>query len=412
MTIPENLTKEQLISDLMELRRRIVQMEQTEEERRRFHEELLKTKAMFEGLFEFAPDAIVVVDREGRITAANKQAERMFGYSRAELLGAFHDILLPERFRDKHVTDRSNYISAPLIRPMGTGLELYGRKKDGREFPVDIALGPLQAEKDIVVLAVVRDITERKQHEEALRQSEERLMKAMAELARSNSDLEQFAYVVSHDLQAPVRSIRGFSEIMAEDYRGRLGEEADKHLDRIIKGASRVQSMINDILAYSRVGTLAEELTTLDCEAVLSQAIEDLHSSIEESGAVITHGPLPSVKAEQSQMIMLFQNLIGNAIKFSPEEPRVHVNAAKKGNEWVFSVQDNGLGIDPEQTDRIFSPFQRLHTEKEYPGTGIGLAVCKKIVERHGGRIWVESTPGKGSTFYFSLPAGKETEQS
>ncbi|MFZ2197583.1 MAG: ATP-binding protein, partial [Thermodesulfovibrionales bacterium] len=233
---------------------------------------------------------------------------------------------------------------------------------------------------------------------------EEDLKKAMEDLARSNKDLEEFAYAISHDLQAPLRSMSGFAKILIENYRGRLDEEADKYLDFIISAAKRMQRMIEDILAYSRVGTRAGEFSDVDLEPVLRQATENLYASIEENGAVVTHGSLPVVKADQSQMILLLQNLIGNALKFTAGPPRVHVSSVKQGSEWVFSVQDNGIGIDPEQFDRLFVLFQRLHTEEEYPGTGVGLAICKKIVDRHGGRMWVESGPGQGSQFFFTIP--------
>jgi len=242
---------------------------------------------------------------------------------------------------------------------------------------------------------------ERKLAEEALKEKTE-------ELARSNQDLEQFAYVASHDLQEPLRMVTSYVQLLAQRYKDKLDSDADEFIGFAVDGAIRMWKLINDLLTYSRVGTRAKELEPTDCETVLNQSLNDLKVAIEERGAVVTHDPLPTVMADHPQLGQLFQNLIGNAIKFRGNEPpRVHVSASRNDNGWTFSVRDNGIGIAPEYAERIFIIFQRLHGWKEYAGTGIGLAICKKIVERHGGRIWVESEVGKGTTFYFTLPASK-----
>ncbi|MGA2063682.1 MAG: ATP-binding protein [Thermoguttaceae bacterium] len=243
-----------------------------------------------------------------------------------------------------------------------------------------------------------RNVTARKQAEEALRHTAE-------DLKRSNSDLEQFAYVASHDLQEPLRMVTGFVQLLQRRYAGRLDAEADKYIDFAVDGAKRMQTLINDLLAYSRVGTRGRELSLTDSGAALQQALANLRTSIDEAGAQITNGDLPTVRADEMQLVQLLQNLIGNAIKFRGESPpAIHVDARREEDRWRFAVSDNGIGIGPQFKDRIFLIFQRLHTREHYPGTGIGLAICKKIVDRHGGRIWVESRAGQGATFYFTLP--------
>ena len=232
--------------------------------------------------------------------------------------------------------------------------------------------------------------------------------RAEHELARSNAELEQFAYVASHDLQEPLRMVASFTQLLAKRYRGKLDADADEFIGFAVDGATRMQRLLNDLLAYSRVGTRSKPFVAIDCDSVLSDALANLKPAIEESGAVITHEPLPIVRGDEVQLIQLFQNLIGNAVKFHGQEPlQVHISAKLKDGDWVFAVRDNGIGIAPEQQERIFLIFQRLHHRSEYPGTGIGLALCQRIVERHGGRIWVESEVGKGATFYFTIKGGK-----
>jgi len=257
-----------------------------------------------------------------------------------------------------------------------------------------------------------QDITEAKLAEEALRASETRLKHSQqelaaraAELARSNAELEQFAYAASHDLQEPLRSVTGFTQLLASRYGGRLDAEADEFIQFIVDGAARMQQMIQDLLAYSRVGG-AFDTHPIDANASLAAAIENLRTAIDESGAVVTHDPLPTITGDASRVTQLLQNLIANAIKFrGADPPRIHVAAARQDDEWVFTVRDNGIGLDPRHAERIFAVFQRLHTRSEYPGSGIGLAICRRIVERLGGRIWVDSAPNRGSVFSFAVPA-------
>ncbi|HEY1242933.1 MAG TPA: PAS domain S-box protein [Bryobacteraceae bacterium] len=267
---------------------------------------------------------------------------------------------------------------------------------DCHDFPfTDVDGTPMILEMDF-------DITERRRNEEAL-------ARQTAELARSNAELQQFAYVASHDLQEPLRAVASFAKLLSERYHDRLDNDANDFIGFAVDGARRAQLLINDLLAYSRVGTRGKPFARVDCESVLQDTLADLALAVEDSGGQVTHDPLPVVDADETQLGQVFRNLIGNALKFhGAEAPRVHVSAGRAGGDWRFSVRDNGIGIDCQYSETIFAVFQRLHTTTEYPGTGIGLAIAKKIVDRHGGRIWVESEPGKGSTFYFTIPVRKE----
>jgi light-regulated signal transduction histidine kinase (bacteriophytochrome) len=255
----------------------------------------------------------------------------------------------------------------------------------------------------------LKTTNEQLQQEIADRERAEEELKGYAtDLEHSNEELQQFAYVASHDLQEPLRMISSYVQLLGERYRGRLDEDADEFIHYAVEGASRMQTLINGLLAYSRVGTRGEAFEPSDCESVLQEVLRDLKLAIEGCGAVVTYDPLPTVMADPTQLGQLFQNLIGNAIKFRGEEtPRVHIGVTRKNAAWLFSVRDNGIGIDPQYSDRIFTIFQRLHPRERYAGTGVGLAVCRKIVERHGGEIWVVSEAGKGATFYFTMPDPK-----
>jgi len=513
----EEMTKEQLLNELKEMRQELQSLDSC-------RQEMQSVQRKYDRLLQSTPDAMLFVGRNARIVLANQQVEKLFGYSNEELVGKDLHVLIPERFRGRHRNNVASYFSDPRTRPMGTRLQIYGLRKDGAEFPADISLSPLEAERGLLVIAAIRDITDRKQAEreaaegqklrlaqevarigtyewdiqtdvmrwtpemealyglqpggfgktyaewvrlihpddrpqteEALRRSlqqgtletefravwpdgtvrwlaargvvfkngdgtprrlvgvniditerrktEEDMARLLSELQRSNKELEQFAYIASHDLQEPLRMIASYVQLLEQKYKGRLDEKADKYIYFAVDGALRMQNLIEALLAYSRVTTRGAPFDPVDTNLVFTHVVVNLSAVIKENHAVVTKDPLPTVRGDEAQLAQLFQNLIGNAIKFRKPDtpPLVHVSAKKARKQWAFSVRDNGIGMEAKYFDRIFQIFQRLHTHAEYPGTGIGLAICKRIVERHGGRIWLESAPGEGTTFFFTL---------
>ncbi len=366
---------------------------------------LAQMEGRYRGLLEAAPDAMVVVNQGGEIVLLNVQAEKQFGYSRDELVGQKVKNIIPEGFAERLIADGTRSAADALAQQIGTGIELIGRRKDGSGFPIEIMLSPLESAEGILVTAAVRDITTRKA-------AEAHLLDKVEELNRSNVELGQFAYIASHDLQEPLRMVASYTQLLSRRYKGKLDSNADEFIAFAVDGASRMQRLIQDLLMYSRVGTAGQDLLDVSSEEALQQALLNLRGAIADSGALVTHDPLPGVLADEMQLIQLFQNLVGNAIKYQSAGilPKVHISAAVNGGKkWMFSVKDNGLGIDPQYFERIFGMFQRLHKREEFAGTGIGLAICKKIVERHGSSISVESQPGQGSTFLFAL-AGSEAK--
>jgi PAS domain S-box-containing protein len=362
-----------------------------------------ESEAKYRGLLEAAPDAMVVVNRTGEIVLLNLQAEKQFGYRRDELVGQQVKNIIPEGFAERLIADAQRSAADALAQQIGTGIELTGRRKDSSEFPIEIMLSPLESTEGILVTAAIRDISVRKE-------AEAHLLTKLQELNRSNVELAQFAYLASHDLQEPLRMVASYTQLLSRRYKGKLDSDADEFIAFAVDGASRMHQLIQDLLAYSRVGTKGRDLLDISSEETLRRALVNLRGAIEETGALVTHGRLPTVHADEMQLIQLFQNLVGNAIKYHNSGiPRVHISAMKNvGKKWIFSVQDNGLGIDSQYFEKIFGMFQRLHKREEFAGTGIGLAICKKIVERHGGGISVESHLGEGSTFRFDLAGSDE----
>jgi PAS domain S-box-containing protein len=367
--------------------------------RRRAQDSLRDSEMRFRAVSETANDAIVTVNEQGLVQYWNPGAARMFGWPAGEAVGQPVTLFAPERMRPEHETSVTRYLSTPEAHDIGKTLELTGLRQDGTEFPVEVSLSSWQSTQGKVFIGLLRDITDRKRAE--------RLLEAKAdELSRSNEELEQFAYVASHDLQEPLRMVSNYTQLLARRYRDHLDEDADEFIDFAVDGAKRMQALIHDLLQYARLGTRGKEFRPVSGATVVDDALANLAGAIDEAGATIEVGPLPMLTCDGSQLAQVFQNLVGNAIKFRRPDtvPAVRIWAVDGDDGWTLSVADNGIGIEPRFFDRIFQMFQRLHGRAEYPGTGIGLALCKKIVERHGGRIRVSSEFGTGTTFSFTIP--------
>ncbi len=349
-------------------------------------------------IVQAVPTAIVMVDGKGTIVLVNKHAEQLFGYVSGELVGAPIEILVPQRFRGDHANHRSEFIAHPEARPMGAGRDLFGVRKDGSEFPIEIGLNPVRTSEGFYVLSAVVDISERVRHAEEMRVANEAL-------ERSNIELQRFAYVASHDLQAPMRTIAGFIELLQLNYAEKLDDRARDWIHRAVQSTRRLQSLMQDLLDYSRIDSQPRPFEDIAFDEVVDQAIALLGAQVSEQNVSIAREALPHVSGDRSQLVQLMLNLLSNAIKYrSRNTPTIVISARADDGRWIISVADNGIGIECKHHQKIFDIFQRLHTQHEFPGTGIGLAVARRVVARHSGRIWVESEPGAGSTFHFTLP--------
>jgi light-regulated signal transduction histidine kinase (bacteriophytochrome) len=318
----------------------------------------------------------------------------------------------------RHLEHRNSFFKSPEARPIGHGRDLLGMRKDGSEFPVELGLNPLRTDEGVFVLAAVVDITERKTteltlmaHTTQLEAANHDLIRTKAELEQKNQELDEFTYVASHDLQEPVRKLISFSKLLAEDLGDELNEQAAKDLNFIVDAAHRMRDLVQALLELSRAGRTALKAEPVSLEDCANRAIDCLELRIQETDARLVRDSLPDVIGDPTVLTQLYQNLIGNALKFiDGAQPAIHLTAERDGAQWILGVKDNGIGMKADYFDRIFQPFQRLHGRGEYPGTGIGLSICKKNVERHGGRIWVESAPGAGSHFKFTIQAIPEIE--
>jgi PAS domain S-box-containing protein len=356
-----------------------------------------KAEERFRLVVESAPNAMILVNHDGIITLVNKQTELLFGYQRTELVGNKLEMLIPQRFSGHHPGHRENFFLKPQTRSMGAGRDLFAKRKDGTEIQVEIGLNPIETAEGHMVLASIIDITERKLQEITL--------KKQVELETKNKELEQFAYVASHDLQEPLRTVSNYMQLFKEDYSERLDEQAFRYIHAVNNATSRMSMLIKALLEFSRLGS-NRKLVSVDCSELVKDVLSDLQKFIKTSGAVITVAKLPTINVYETEIRQVFQNLITNAIKFCEKGtvPEVNIYVEKLADKWQFSVKDNGIGISVSHYKRIFEIFQRLHTTAEYEGNGIGLANCKKIVELHQGEIWVESSSGNGSEFFFTIP--------
>lgn len=369
--------------------------------RKRLEDEIIKKEVFLDSIIENIPNMLFVKDAEElRFVRFNKAGEELLGYPKKEMIGKNDYDFFPKEqadfftAKDRDVLESGKMLDIPeeLIQTKKKGERILHTKK----IPITDESG-----KPLYLLGISEDITEKKKAADALEQR-------TRELARSNTDLEQFAYVASHDLQEPLRTVSSYVQLIERRYEDKLDNDAKEFIKFAVDGVNRMQNLISALLQYSRVSTRGQEPVPTNIEDVINAVKQNLHEAIVESKATITADELPTLKADEAQMIQLFQNLIGNALKFKGEaDPKIHISAKKQDSFWLFSVKDNGIGIEKENLERIFIIFQRLHTRDEYKGTGIGLAVCKKIVERHGGKIWAESEEGKGTTFFFTIKDAK-----
>jgi PAS domain S-box-containing protein len=362
---------------------------------------LRESEQRLQSMLDNSTAVIYMKDIQGRYLMINHRYEALFHLNRNEVRGKTDQDIFPKEIADVFQANDRDVIVAGValeseeLAPQDDGLHTYLSTK----FPLLDSEG-----KTYAVCGMSTDISDRKAAEVKLQQQKQ-------DLARSNAELQKFAYVASHDLQEPLRMITSYLELLERRYKGQLDDKADQFIAYAVDGAARMQALINDLLNYSRVGTRGQNFQPVDCTVALDNALRNLQIAITDNDATITYDSLPQVNADATQLTQLFQNLIGNAIKFRSEDPlRIQISTKLTDGNWLFSVRDNGIGIEAQYAERIFVIFQRLHSRMEYPGTGMGLAICKKIVERHGGTLWVESKPNEGSIFYFTLPEAGGTQ--
>jgi PAS domain S-box-containing protein len=362
---------------------------------------------------ESAPNGMVMIDGEGRIILVNRQTEKLFGYGRDELIGQPVEVLVPERIRGKHIEYRSSFFAKPTVRAMGVGRDLYGRRKDGSEFPVEIGLNPIESEGGMVVLSAIVDITERKQAEAEIRkfsgELEQRVVERTAQLETANKELEAFSYSVSHDLRAPLRAIDGFSRILLKDFAAGLPDDVKGYLQDIRGNTQQMGQLLDDLLAFSRLGRQPIRKQRVAVNRLVKECLDELRTEQERRLVDVRVGELPACQADPALLKQVWINLLSNAFKYTGKQEaaaiEVGCRTGTQPGKCIYFVKDNGVGFDMKYAGKLFGVFQRLHRAEDFPGTGVGLAIAQRIVQRHGGRIWAEAQPNRGATFSFSLAA-------
>jgi PAS domain S-box-containing protein len=349
-------------------------------------------------MLESTSHAIVRVNREGKITFLNAHTETIFGYSRTELLGQLIEVLIPERCRDRHPSLRADFFANPVARTLGTGRDLYGRHKDGRDIPVEIGLNPVATQEGLEVMASLIDITVRKRAEEAVRTT-------ALQLKATNQELEAFSYSVSHELKAPLQRLNGFSQALQEDYADKLDEQGKDYLRRLRAETQRMGRLIDNLLEFSMMTEQRMRYEPVDMSDLALTVATDLQRAWPQRDVLFLAAPGLTAAGDTHFLRILLENLIGNGWKFTSQQERARIEfgAIRQNEKTVYFVRDNGIGFDMADAEKLFAPFQRLHPTPDYPGTGLGLATARRIIHRHGGRIWAEGAVNQGATFYFTL---------
>ncbi len=401
-------TPNQFQRELETLQRRLAELE-------REVQESLRSEAKFRLAAESSPTAMVMVNEQGQIVLVNAQTESLFGYSRTELLGQDIELLVPLRFRAPHVAYVAGFFAKPEIRSLGVGRDLFGRRKDGSELPIEIGLTPIETEEELLVLSAIVDITQRKHAEQQIRSLnedlEQRVIDRTAQLEAANQELEAFSYSVSHDLRAPLRAIDGFSRILLSEYAAAMPAEAREYLQDVRANTQQMGHLVDDLLSLSRLGRQPVNKERVESAGLVRQCLEELRDQQAGRRVEFVVGRLADCWGDAALLKQVWMNLLSNSLKYTARRDVAMIEIGSRPGdspgEQSYSVKDNGVGFDMRYAHKLFGVFQRLHRAEEYEGTGVGLAIVQRIILRHGGRVWAEAEPDKGATFHFTLP-GKE----